>query len=481
LASSDDSGAQEAQPSEAEEPAPPEATGPSGPLLERGPRPLRYLFYGVWIFALPAAMAIAAVRLLKPEPYEVTTSVVRNFVGEQQVPATIMFFTLFAWILWRVRYVLPLATAAGVLGRRDLSPRLGAKFDDAAHLVVEARRIMSARKHEVQRSLGKREREVIEKSLDQLEEQMRAERMDDQRFRSALAKAEQLVSQHLGRWRKGELREYVESIGVAVAVALVLRFFVIEAFKIPSGSMIPTLMIGDHIFVAKYAYGPLLPRSDTRLYERLPPARGDVMVFKFPENKEQDFIKRVIALPGDSLEAIDGRPVINGWLAPHCAVGAIDLPHGLKGHLYLEHLGESTYLTMFDEAVDQPGCEADRDCSGNHACRGGVCGAVQGPYEVASEEVWVMGDNRNNSHDSRSWKGGMGSGVPFQNIKGRAMFVWWSWDPRGGVALDRLFVNVMGPPKLPPSTPREIVAGLQKCLRERPPVDQTTPPPAPRR
>jgi len=175
---------------------------------------------------------------------------------------------------------------------------------------------------------------------------------------------------------------------------------------------------------------------------------------------------------------VDGRPVINGWIAPHCYVGHIDMAHGVKGHLYLEYVLDKTYLTMFDDQLDDETCNNDRDCGGSRSCRGGVCGMLQGPYRVAQNEVWVMGDNRNNSHDSRSWKGGMGAGVPFENIKGRAMFVWWSWDPRGGVALDRLFVNVMGPPRLPPGTPAELTNGLKKCVQERPPLDKTTPPPS---
>ena len=220
-----------------------------------------------------------------------------------------------------------------------------------------------------------------------------------------------------------------------------------------------------------------MPRSDTRLYDALPPERGDVMVFKFPENKQQDFIKRVVALPGDTLEAIDGRPVLNGWLVPNCRVGKMDLPHGARGYLYMEFLGDKSYLTMYDDPLTTITCSSDASCGGGRSCRGGVCGLLQGPYEVADNEAWVMGDNRNNSHDSRSWKGGMGAGVPFENIKGRAMFVWWSWDPQGGVALDRIFVNVMGVPKLPPGVPADVRAGIDRCLDERPPVSETTPPP----
>jgi signal peptidase I len=447
-------------------------------LPARPPRVLRYLFYVVWLFAVPLALALTAVRLLKPSPLLIhSVDWVRRFVGEQQVPAAIMFFTLFAMILWRLRHVLPLAGVAGVVGRTDLPTRLRGKYDDASQLLMEGRRILANKRAELARTLTKKQREAIVKALDQLEAVMREEKMAEDKFHAALAKADTLVAEHLGRWRKGELREYTESIGVAVAVALILRFFVIEAFKIPSGSMIPTLMIGDHIFVAKYAYGPLLPRSDTRLYEDLPPERGDVMVFKFPENKQQDFIKRVIALPGDILEAVDGRPVINGWLAPHCKVGKLELPSGARGHLYLEYLADKTYLTMYDDPQSNMVCKRDADCGGARSCRGGVCGLLQGPYHVAQNEVWVMGDNRNNSHDSRSWRGGGGAGVPFENIKGRAMFVWWSWDPRGGVALDRLFVNVMGPPKLPPGMPEDVSLGLDKCKRERPPIEQTTPPP----
>jgi signal peptidase I len=142
----------------------------------------------------------------------------------------------------------------------------------------------------------------------------------------------------------------------------------------------------------------------------------------------------------------------------------------------MEHMGELSFLTMFDDQLDDTHCEHDRDCGGSRSCRAGVCGIAQGPFKVAPGEVWVMGDNRNNSHDSRSWRGGLGGGVPFENIKGRAMFVWFSWDERTrGVRFYRVFDQVMGHPKLPPQA-SELQEGLKRCYAARPPVSQTTPP-----
>ena len=115
--------------------------------------------------------------------------------------------------------------------------------------------------------------------------------------------------------------EWTKIFAVSVVLFAVIRTFFVEAFKIPSGSMIPTLLVGDHIFVNKLAYGPLVPFSKKRLWNGMPPRRGDVIVFAFPENPDEDFIKRVIALPGDKLEVKDARVWLNDKPIPRCFVG----------------------------------------------------------------------------------------------------------------------------------------------------------------
>jgi len=445
------------------------------------PSHLRWVFYAIWIIGLPFVLAILTVWLLTPAPGDVSAGGLRVFVAEQQIPAGIVLFTVFAMLAWHYRYELPLSSVIGV-GRTDVPPHVRARYEEAQALVEETKRILERNAREVEKGLRSAERKRLDEAIDALEKSMHAAVFNVEDFDVAFAKADRVVGEQLSRWRKGEMREYAESIGVAVVVALMLRAFVIEAFKIPSGSMIPSLMIGDHIFVNKLTYGPLVPWTEKRLFSSLPPERGDVMVFKFPENKEQDFIKRVIAAPGDTLEAINGRPILNGWIVPHCYVGRF----ANEGWLYVEFLGDESYFTLFanddmhPNGPDEPTCKGADECGLGQSCKAGICGHYQGPFHVKKDEVWVMGDNRYNSHDSRSWRGGMGAGVPFENIKGRAMFVWMSFAPGGGIAQDRLFVNVMGRPKLPGKLDPSLQMGLDKCdkcMRERPPVSQTTPPP----
>jgi len=186
--------------------------------------------------------------------------------------------------------------------------------------------------------------------------------------------------------QKSTAREYAEALGVALLLALLIRMFVVQAFKIPSGSMLPTLQIGDHILVNKFVYGariemPLTQISLGQLPGLHPPKPGDVIVFIWPKDRSKDFIKRVIAVGGQTIEVRSKQVYINGkpWDDPH-----------------------ATYTPP----------------------RGGAgSGENYGPYTVPAGTVFVMGDNRDQSYDSRFW-----GTVPLSDIKGKALIIYWSWD-----------------------------------------------------
>ncbi len=428
----------------------------------RRSRLLRLLYWVVWFVLLPVVLASALVwALTPPSGAELSTGIgaIQSLVRAQSVPVGIVLFTVFEIALWAARHQLPFAVHAHPPMRSDLPPRLRGSFERARALQDEAETILARHEKAVVRELAAKERDRLRVQLEELRDSMDRVPFDEDAFFDALAHAEGDVDAHLGRWRKSEVREYLEAILMAVAVAFALRAFVIEAFKIPSGSMIPTLMVGDHIFVNKFSYGPAIPYTHSRVWTKMPPQRGDVMVFAFPEHPEQDFIKRVIVIPGDKLEARNGHPIINGWEVPSCRVGPWtyneDSPLSRhEGELYVEYLGDESYLTFYDRASR------------------GFADEFQGPFFAKDGEVWVMGDNRNNSHDSRMWFGGQGGGVPFENIRGRALFVWLSLSDNG-IDWSREGAPVMGRPRLPPSA-SGLEPQFEQCLRNRPAV--TNPP-----
>ncbi|NOU28926.1 MAG: signal peptidase I [Polyangiaceae bacterium] len=424
-------------------------------------RLLRLAYWTVFFVAVPFGLACLFVWALTPPsgveahgPFAWLQTIVR----EQPVPVVIVAFTVFETAIWFARHKLPLAAYAYLPLPAGVSTELRGHFERARALIDEAERLLRKQGSNV----TPKNRDAVRDATAALSAAMTRTPFKESDFVDALVRADEVVDNRLGQWRKSELREYFESIVIAVGIAMALRQFVAEAFKIPSGSMIPTLQVGDHIFVNKLVYGPTIPFTKSRLYSRMPPERGDVMVFQFPEHPEQDFIKRVIATPGDTLEAKNGHPWINGWEVPSCFAGVYSYSEGEpathhEGDLYVEFLEDEAYLTLYDHAA-------------------GMFPETQGPYKVAPGEVWVMGDNRHNSHDSRMWFGGQGGGVPFANIKGRAAFVWLSMGD-SGVEWGRFGAPVMGRPRLPPAM-KHLEAGLTKCLKERPPLDKTSPPPA---
>lgn len=182
--------------------------------------------------------------------------------------------------------------------------------------------------------------------------------------------------------KRSIIREYVEAIGTAFILALIVMTFVVQAFKIPSGSMIPTLSIGDHIFVLKFMYGVKIPFSDTILFHTWSPKRGDVVVFKYPREENTDFIKRLIGEPGDTIEVKNKQLYING-----------------------EPVKEP-YIIHSDPNIIQ-----ERDNFG--------------PVTVPEGKYFMMGDNRDQSLDSRFW-----GFVSENKMKGKAALIYWSWDSK---------------------------------------------------
>jgi signal peptidase I len=226
------------------------------------------------------------------------------------------------------------------------------------------------------------------------------------------------------------LVDYSKSFFPVILLVFVLRSFLVEPFKIPSGSMLPTLQVGDFILVNKYTYGIRLPIVNKKIVEIGQPKHGDVMVFRYPKDPSLDYIKRVIGLPGDTVEYIDKRLVINGQPAATEPAGEYSyVGNGLNyvtGETRHEHLGEHNHLAMVQKdmpPVIQYQVAGDfpyRDnCTYNDS--GFKCKVPEGYY-------FMMGDNRDASNDSRYW-----GFVPDENIVGRAFMIWWNFGEFGRI------------------------------------------------
>ena len=240
-----------------------------------------------------------------------------------------------------------------------------------------------------------------------------------------------VLDQNLGFARKSAAREYTESIGGAILVALLLRAFIFEPFHIPSGSMIPTLLVGDFIFVNKMSYGLRIPFTDParvhKIWER-PPQRGDVVVFINPQHPDVDYVKRVIGLPGDRIEVRDNVLSVNGVEQQREDVGDF---------AYQDH---SEYTDQDQEVVAHQFIE---DLGGRKhpvIVRKDPIFARSGAWQVEAGHVFMMGDNRDNSADSRV-EGGIGQ-IPFSYLKGRASIIWISFGGSMGIRFERMFHGV---------------------------------------
>lgn len=221
--------------------------------------------------------------------------------------------------------------------------------------------------------------------------------------------------------RKHKFIETVESIGIALLVALAIRAFVIEPFKIPSPSMVPTLLIGDQIFVNKFVYGLRVPFTKKRWWEGREPRRGEVVIFLYPQDESLDYIKRVVGLPGDRVRIAGEKVLVNGEpvgkeplaLRPDPANTDRVLVTPNEPYEKLTLFPDWGEYTIYQEKLDGRA----------HLVQHDSFYYPERAFTVPPGHYFVMGDNRDHSADSREW-----GFVPRPNIKGRAMFIWLSFD-----------------------------------------------------
>ena len=252
----------------------------------------------------------------------------------------------------------------------------------------------------------------------------------DQRNAAALARKEPIVEQERRSLEDGAVRqpawlEYTASFFPVILLVFVLRSFLFEPFRIPSGSMIPTLEIGDLILVNKYEYGVRLPVINKKIVELGQPKRGDVMVFRYPLNPSQDYIKRVVGLPGDRVEYVNKRLTINGQPVPMKKLDPYYDGDRMQYYAqYLEGLGSVEHRIIVSEQIP-PGLGGGFPNTHPGACQYSGSGVV---CQVPAGHYFMMGDNRDNSEDSRFW-----GFVPDENIVGRAFFIWMNFGNIGRI------------------------------------------------
>lgn len=296
-----------------------------------------------------------------------------------------------------------------------------------AKLLDETRRFIKDTQGRLKRVRGVSDeaRDTIQSQLNELRQAQKD--ADPAELDARRKKLETLLTEYVKPNEKSGWREYAESIGIAVLLALFLRGFVVEAFKIPTGSMIPTLLVGDHLFVNKFIYGIRVPFTQTFVTRFETPTRGEVVVFTFPHEdaqqylseqspgmrtcidkasleQEKDMIKRIVGTAGDTIEVRNNHLIVNG--------------KPLK-RTFLRKEVTGNYMYPY-EILERE--EIDGGPAYTVRFRGG--GQDFGPAKVKEDHVFVMGDNRDNSSDGRCW-----GQVPVDNIKGRAMIIWWSVAP----------------------------------------------------
>ena len=278
---------------------------------------------------------------------------------------------------------------------RELKKQAKRELEEARILIRSARKKMSAEDKKrakellkaIEDSLGRKEMEGLEKALEEFKV-----------FRD----------EHWAGIKINRAWETIKELFWVVLIVVLIRWLLIEPFRIPTGSMVPTLLVGDQLMVNKLVYGVQIPFTTKKLFNLKKPKRGEVVVFKYPKNPNQDYVKRVIGVSGDEVRVKDGWLYINDKAVEREYLGIYDGPIDggfcLSYELYLEKIDGKEHEMIL--------------CQTSHF------GDDYGPVIVPENSIFAMGDNRDNSEDSRSW-----GFVPLDNIKGKAMFIHLPLDP----------------------------------------------------
>jgi signal peptidase I len=413
------------------------------------------LWRSAWLIALPALVSILMVRYLLPPP--TASGAVLRFVTKTGNGSPVVFFAvLFVALSSLARYWRHYLPGHGWLVPSGNPPKNRLRksqfriLELAGTLSNQLSRPRALRQRA--RVLSVDENAHLQTSLRELDASI-AQR-ETARIEAIGAEIHRVAKKVISVQRRNELFLLVVAIALPAALAGLLRTYVVQVFEITSNSMLPTLETGDQIAASKYAYRSVFRRAGKRAQI---PRRGDVIIFDRDIGKgEEHLAKRVIGIPGDRITMDGGVPLINGWRVPHCDVGiyanvGTDLEPSV-GRMMVEFLEDRAYLTLYTPFAP----------------------AFEFEYQVKENEVFVLGDNRNLSIDSRAWNDGRGAGVPFAKMQGRVEAFLIGTLHGDTADYSRVFHRLNLDPRVHRVDTSEVDRTIKACLRNKP--AQTTPP-----